>query len=582
VAKKQAPAFETITGWWRDDFNEDLASGDGIDTWQDYSGQGGDFTQVTAPNQPEWETKVRWGKPALRFGRAAATHYMDGPDCNTLFATGQATLMIAFYLTNITTEQYLFTDSTHDIAMVILTNGELRGRVAGQQISIGGPLDQFQLNYPAWHVGIVQHVGGNCRVYLDDPLKFKFIAAGNSGAMGLARIGANPSGLEPLQDAYIGEIITTNTNWNDANVSRVFAWMAGRWLDRGDPLARMRDAASRRLHRFERPRRRFYMTTPYKWIDSGELYTPHALSHGYVPTTTGGGAGIERWERAVVVPTERRENIDTYSLEFTFEDRRGLSHQYVETGVATGSQDDRRDGVKISGLGVHRFSVSGVTKCWVESAGGLETGRSGGVVEVPAGVEASEFGGIVTEPAVNQYMLRTSFINELTGLTKVGEGASGGAIDTIQLNDPANIQFPGLFSPQVTEWCARFTAGDPTHAADMYLQWPLTTNDELIQANQRLCFSMDNTLLPVTPFGAGLKWALQTDVDSTWWDDLNETWSGSLVWNLGLDTNVTTYGRSRSNVIMWPNAIGRALVYVGLPSGSAAGQVCLLYHVQLE
>jgi len=154
-------------------------------------------------------------------------------------------------------------------------------------------------------------------------------------------------------------------------------------------------------------------------------------------------------------------------------------------------------------------------------------------------------------------------------------------IDTVDFTDIANAGFPSLFNPDVTEWAARFTAGDP-HAADMYLQWPLTTNDELIQADARLCFSMDSCLMLTTPFGAGLHWALQTDVDSTWWDDPNETWSGSLVWNPGLDTNITTFGRSRSNVIMWPSTIGRALVYVGLPNGSVAEQVCLLHHVQLE
>lgn len=573
---KQPPAAGLVTGWWRDEFNEALAHGDPVETIHDYSGLQGDLEQPVGANQPAYETKIRWGRPAYRFGQAAAVHWMEGPDSSDLLNPGTGTVFVSFYLTTFASEQTLITDSTGpshgNWGLRVMTTGELRAtnNNTGVNIGVAAGGDLFELTLNAWHIGIWEHSGGDLYVYLDDPLFFQKVASGNTAGFLNVKIGASSSGANPMADGYIGEILTYDAGLNDTNRSQVFGYMANGWLDRGDPLARKRDAGSRRLDKFERPRGRHTIHVPESFLASAELYEPHAISHPYLPTATGEGAGQRRWERGVVVPVARRWDLDRNLLELTIADRRGLSHLYRESGVATRSADPRREGVKISGVGPYRFPVSGTTKAWVHSAT-VSTGP-GPVVEVPAGVEAAEVGGIVTEPASINFVIPSSFIDGLDDLSVNGTGVNGSDI----IADPTDdIEQPGLFHPDVTGFCARFTAGTP-HAADLYLE-ATTTPIELIQANSRLCFSMDTAQL-TGPAGDPLAWQLQNDVDSLWWDDVNETWSASPVWNLG----VTVYGRTASNPIMWPSSNGHALWRVGLPTGGTSGRLSRLFHVQLE
>jgi len=554
----QPAAADSLTAWLKDQLNPDIFDNDLIGSWQDQSGFLRDWTQGNTVLQPRFKLNQRWGRPALDFD--GIDNVLLGPSMSSLIALGAGTIMVAFYAANVTSNQVIITDSTGAngrIQLRITSAGKLQAfnaSSAGNQVAT--TTDSVTVG---WHIGIWRHNLGILYVYLDDPLRFNSALSGNTLAMTAGRIGARSNNTEYFT-GQIGEVVISNLGWTEQNVSFVFAYLANRWLDRGDPLAQMRDVASRKLVTFERPRLMFSQDVPLVFLDQ-ELLDPVALSHPHLPHPSGAGAGIERWTRRVVSFEERIEDLDANVLKVRMIDRSGLSHTYRESGVAVYSDDVRREGVAISGLGVARVHER-VTGAWVEG--------EGGVLFVPAGTEAAELGGVFNDPAASQLLLRTSYVSQLTGLTLNGTGVNGSSIVAVA----ANTQDVRLFKSTVSAYFARFTAGSP-HTADLYLSWPVSGT---IAANEKLCLSLD-AWINSDIWGQVLSWALQNSVDSKWWDDTSKTWSVSLVWNAITAEHIS---RTRSNVIVWPGTSGTAALRLGIPSGGVASRSGDSFHNQLE
>lgn len=559
---KQPPAAENLTGWWK--FGESQINtddGGAVETVGDLTDGQSDFTQATAGNQPtlffdQGQNRI----PVVAFD--GVDDFMEGPDLDDLIGN-QGTVLVAFFSpSGPATDQTLISDSTGSngrMRLEILTTGELRSFVtaSGNDQIASTDLVQFD-NY---NIGIWWKSSAFLRVYVNDPLRYKQTATNPSAAFNTTRLGSKPNGTNWFE-GYYGEILTYDVALTDANLSFVFAYLAARWLERGDSLAVMRDVGSRRVIEGERSRHMVEVTLPLSFRDV-ELLDPVAVSHERVPRATT-NVGLQRWNRPIYNLVGRSEDLDAYNLRVRLADRDGLTHTWRESFISLYAQDPLQDGLLRSGQGA-------AVAYWRENSTWIENPGGGQITRVPGGQVAADAHGLVVERDSKNRIFRSSFVNGLTGLTQVGTGTNGSAI---ALDSAA----PQMFAPDhvmmPTPQGARITAGSP-HTVDTYLQWP-ASEAFADTDNMRLTIWRD----------AAVEVRLIRSTDGWYFNDTSGAWQAGSFWiQIPAPSAPGRIERWKSvNPLPGDGPAGFPTyqLHVGHTSGGIAGRTARVFHHQLE
>lgn len=322
-------------------------------------------------------------------------------------------------------------------------------------------------------------------------------------------------------------------------------------------LGMARDRHSRELRLYARPDGQVKLgNVPLGSFGGYGPLSDVAVSHVAFPPA---GAGIQRWQRRLLVVTRTRLDLDELRLDLEAYDQRRLRLADWDTCY---SPEDEPGSVA---RGVARLCQGGRTHtrgtvAWVPSP--LD-GRY-----IALGTEDSKISssGQLVENQRTNYAPYSAFAAGLSGWTPSGTGSNGSAIAT----DAAETFFDlGI----VPAGAVKFTSGSPIHAADLLVTGAASAS---VLANTVVCVSVAHRDL-----GGALWWKLQRGVDSWYWNDTTAAWQGLAVWN-ALPIR-TSRARDRSKAINVGASNTTLTARVGVPTASGvAGQLNWCGLVQVE
>ncbi len=211
-------------------------SGDDVSQWDDLSGGGNNATQSTGLDQPKTNTETINRLNAIDFD--GTDHWMDGTALDV--STGVFSISIVFEPDSVTGTQGVFAifKGTGDSrirfetsgALVLVaaasSSGDLAARQTGSILVVDTPLLAT-----AVYDGGLDHT--NIKIYIDGVRQDNAGVnvgsfTGVTASTELYEVGARQGGILLLIGS-IGEVIVTNTTWDDTIRQRVEQRLMSRW-----------------------------------------------------------------------------------------------------------------------------------------------------------------------------------------------------------------------------------------------------------------------------------------------------------------------------------------------------------------
>jgi hypothetical protein len=324
----------------------------------------------------------------------------------------------------------------------------------------GAAKSQFTTGYVgAWYVVVWRHLSGQLYVAADDVYSATKVAAGaGTGYAGTLQVGCNYQDTL-FADMKAAEIMFFNAGLDDDTIAQYVAYLQAKWLTRGDVYEQGRDVASRRIFMLSRPLLLVAVECPLKHADldlGDDVILRHRLGLAVDGLDTAGapvGWHTDYSRSAHLEIVESTVDFDTLEVKLLGMDRR-RTMGYIESLVPLieGNSGGRQGCANLAPTFRvhHRNSFQYVVDV------------SGYVVKVPWGDDAESTDGLLLTAAVNNQLLRSSYVSGIvTGYTDTP--GTGGTI-----TDDAVA--PLLFDSTVTTHAKRLTSG----TTDCITQWPAT------------------------------------------------------------------------------------------------------------
>jgi hypothetical protein len=329
---------------------------------------------------------------------------------------------------------------------------------------------------------------------------------------------------------------------------------------------RIREILTRRLWTLRRPRALLEITAPLSILDANVLDRV-AVESPIGPTPSGiGWSGGAEWKRRVFSIQRMEIDVHAQVVRLLLLDRRELDVRLYDTGMTSlanlsGLDLERDNGVARLARGAAR-TYTRTGKSWV--ANPTDPTK---VIECSAATPAITSTGEFFEASRTNYLLRSSGVSGMTGLSTSGTGTNGSAVaaDTAVL----------LFNPESSPSSIKLTAGSP-HTVTLAVWLPTSAS---ITANSVCVLSIDHA----EDSGAGLYFTMRRNADNYWYNAGSNSWQASEIQNTL--SNVTSPNEA-SRYVSSPFSIGAAnstvLFGVGFLGGGTAGRIGRLFHAQLE
>lgn len=263
--------------------------------------------------------------------------------------------------------------------------------------------------------------------------------------------------------------------------------------------------------------------------------------------------GAEGWRSLLVQWRDLKIDLNTLAVDITLRRRRDELSTFLDGGQSRVSAASMENGVE--------FLIAGGTKSYTRASMAWHPDPVTGLVVPFANNErpiSNE--GFTPENLGKNWILNSSFVTDLTNITRSGSGTS------VRETSPPEP----LFHADVSPACLKMTAGNP-HSTEQANEWTVNPDKAML-----LRFSIDHK----DDSGALLEWRIRRSDTGEYVNDSSGGWTGSSTWN-ALPI-VTTRTRHKSTFIIDLDAATTLLVRVRQASGGTVSRVNRIYHAQLE
>lgn len=540
-----------------------LANGAAVGTWSNPGSAGGSWTEAT--NRPTYQTTGLAGKPCVRFDGVNDV-LNNTVNLTNFIAVGAFMGILVFRCSDIDTgsddaslgqnNDCIFVDITNSHLGISLrrTGPKLQFWYSTQNIE---PTHEFSFSLGSVVLLSFYRTGGVTYAAINGGSYVGVTEADAAGLTGDMRIGANSGGGKLFQ-GDVGEIWL----WNTVDTAELASEVAELLLYYGITqlgVNQAREVASREIRLRRAPIAQVQEALPLAFMHRPPLQ-PVYLAHRDAPSVL--GLGWETDEPALAVPLSLQPDYQGITVNVRWLLLDDITVTHWDTMVSELTPDNNRDGVAYASLGQRVFARN--AKAYIEDPAATKQGARS-LVEVAVDKPKMAPLGELLEGARTNGLLRSSFVNGLTGWTPSGaSGSVAAATDRL------------LFLSAITPNSAKFTAGNP-HSADLVLTSTATGS---YSANTIVCVSAWVESINGEP----LKWRLQRSIDSWFWNDTSGAWQSGAVDN---DFNNLTVGSGIAH-LCWSKAIdvgggATTLTFSArLLSGGTASRVSYLYHAQIE
>lgn len=264
--------------------------------------------------------------------------------------------------------------------------------------------------------------------------------------------------------------------------------------------------------------------------------------------------GVEGWRSLLVEWEDVRVDMNSFVSSVTLRRRRDELTTFYDGGESRVSAASIENGVPFLAAGGSKFYTR-ASKAWnTDPVSGL-------VVPFAHNERPIAANGFTPENFTRQWVINSSFVTNLTGITRTGDGTS------VRETSPPSP----LFRPDVSNACLKMTAGNP-HSASQVNEWScvITENDLPLR------LSIDH----MDDSGAALEWQVARADNGDTWDDTTGEFDPTNNWN-ALPVR-TTRARDESAFVIYGGDAATLYLRIRQPSGGTASRVNRLYHVQLE
>jgi hypothetical protein len=545
----------TLYAWYKSD---SFALGDGATcgTWTDSSGNGRNLTDTSGA---VFKTNQIASYPAIQY---TTSDYHRLSTFNWLASLGTCTIFCVFKMTSTLGggNGSIFTSEGGSGAEGIGwdgTNAYMRGGNASVK-AYGGAL---AVSTWAYMYGC-QTSGGHVGCSLNSATE---ATAAITGRGATTQPGTFALDGGAFTNVDVAELFVFNSDLSTPNKLLMNDYLNAKYFNvvptQND---KVRDVLSRRLWLLRRPNGIYEATVPL-WMLDADILDRISIESRTGPDPSGQGWGGKKWQRRAFSIQRMDFNPGDMSVKLQLLDRRPLDISLWDNGMSNVSglasiDAGRENGVARIDMGNTR-TYSRASKAWV-----VNPADETSCVEVVTSRPAIDFDGELFESAATNLLLRSSFVSGTTGLTIGGTGSNGSSIATDSTDK--------FFNTETGATSLKFTAGNPTMAGNLYVQFPAAT----VTANQKVVLSIDHK----TDSGEALAYSLLRFSDGKVWDNDTATWVVAKDNALSTSTSRNPANRYVSKVIDVGASNTVLVLFVFLTAAGTAGRVSHLYHVQLE
>lgn len=300
-----------------------------------------------------------------------------------------------------------------------------------------------------------------------------------------------------------------------------------------------------------------------EYLDN-ELLDLMALSHPELPSFDGRGAGVKPWERWPVLKLISDPDLERGCERMLLRDLRSCAVRYWDVAKSLRVGSDFAEGIARLDPGSAR-AWTRPSQAWVYRADKK-------VVLIGVNSEKHDIDGDLFEGARTNLLIQSAFKNGTTGAFTSWSFTGGGTA----VADTTDNLFGALAdgSAQSVKLTGAGSAATPCSLGSFGV--PAVGSFAANALCSAAFWHKDDS-------GQTTWFAIQRTIDSLWWRESDQTWQVAKTWNpMPVSTSTARYTTKTINV---GTGVTNLIISLGIPSvasGGILGQVCHLYHAQVE